>query len=1201
MRASIPLLIGMVHRQEKINMKRTGQMSASVVYHTNGRAQLSWLELKPPPAEFSSVPSPMCGGKDVPARAIMIPRVECIVVGVGLLAWRDVSNGGVGGAITGQGSGREHPRRPRGARSSPLGFAVRRRLAFNPYLLIAFSSRADVRQESHRYTQCDENTARQFRALHLEAMAHLTRTAVSSLSFSRFSASKSKEKKLQPTRVKRREYGAEAECKGGGNGRSPRNPADQRHHPATITTCKNSEAAPPVIEPDSLWWEASSLTTAPLLHWQKSSPMFEEEGEGYVQLVCALYSTIYFPAQFCILPSDPDRLTEDPITLFICGSSEPVELLGAAFRGTEVSSPDETTPAGIHICFQRRCETPSETAPFLPLLITPFVSWPGGSNPRPALRLNARRWLDYSHPTKVKRVRFPAGSSPDSLMWTSCRVTPLVGGFSRGCPASPAVSFRRCSIDLIGSHDLDVKTRPDLFTLHKLPTQIARLRFKKEEGEMLFCSDGGGKRTGGRPNSQASMCAPRSAAATSDIIAVSVHRNEATSDIIAVSVHRNEATSDITAVSVHRNEATSDITAVSVHRNEATSDIIAVSVHRNEATSDIIAVSVHRNEATSDITAVSVHRNEATSDITAVSVHRNEATSDIIAVSVHRNEATSDIIAVSVHRNEATSDIIAVSVHRNEATSDIIAVSVHRNEALSSRRGALLGGGRLRKYILVGGRRAGRDAAKEAACRGLRDLIGDVGGGILQGGASGTNARAEFSFFNYDLHPLSIIYSRYFHTLPAERLETGPVHDMFAHKYCALISTRRFLPDLFKRCSHLAKGYVASSPKLELEQCFRKFGSDHVETLYTYHSPRGLAADAGTESDRMNYYFGLLRHEGNTARFARRSDEPLGVRVSVARIAPSLPDFGLWKGGECPPHSKLCRLALSAYIVLVMLSSDYAVWCFVSLVGCVCWVTVQFRGHTRENCKTVRYSTEPCAQRTHTLKFSIHPQARLQERFSVYLLFSGILGHDNYTTLDELRIHMYIRKISKLPVSASFQLASRPPTSAACEQHSLRAYLQVQEWLGHSLDPVLKLWLQTNGRLQHRGSKLDPRLDLRSSQITVAPFEFRAGLEIDMKFISNRRNWRFEISIRDQQQLSTTIKLDPGLKLGSFDLGSRKMVQPGVSRAHGEQSPLGKVEGRRGISIAMARCPGLAEGEQIDAFSLAVLTQQCLAGVVSIR
>ncbi|KAJ8866756.1 hypothetical protein PR048_032617 [Dryococelus australis] len=97
-------------------------------------------------------------------------------------------------------------------------------------------------------------------------------------------------------------------------------------------------------------------------------------------------------------------------------------------------------------------------------------------------------------------------------------------------------------------------------------------------------------------------------------------------------------------------------------------------------------------------------------------------------------------------------------------------------------------------------------------------------------------------------------------------------------------------------------------------------------------------------------------------------------------------------------------------------------------------------------------------------------------------------------------------------------------------------------------------------RLQHRSSKLDPRSDLRSTQKTVAPFEFRAGLEIEMKFISNRQNWRFEISIRDQQPSSTKkiqnheissvqhfyietkIKLDPGSELGSSDLESGKIA-----------------------------------------------------------
>ncbi|KAJ8867722.1 hypothetical protein PR048_031525 [Dryococelus australis] len=72
-------------------------------------------------------------------------------------------------------------------------------------------------------------------------------------------------------------------------------------------------------------------------------------------------------------------------------------------------------------------------------------------------------------------------------------------------------------------------------------------------------------------------------------------------------------------------------------------------------------------------------------------------------------------------------------------------------------------------------------------------------------------------------------------------------------------------------------------------------------------------------------------------------------------------------------------------------------------------------------------------------------------------------------------------------------------------------------------DNIRLLLEATNARLHHRGSKLEPRSDLRLTLKTVAPFEFRAGLEFEMKFISNRRSWLFEISIRDQQPSPTHI------------------------------------------------------------------------------
>ncbi|KAJ8866779.1 hypothetical protein PR048_032640 [Dryococelus australis] len=74
----------------------------------------------------------------------------------------------------------------------------------------------------------------------------------------------------------------------------------------------------------------------------------------------------------------------------------------------------------------------------------------------------------------------------------------------------------------------------------------------------------------------------------------------------------------------------------------------------------------------------------------------------------------------------------------------------------------------------------------------------------------------------------------------------------------------------------------------------------------------------------------------------------------------------------------------------------------------------------------------------------------------------------------------------------------------------------------HRDRPAVRI-TSASARLQHRGSKFDPSSDLRSTQKTVAPFQFRAGLEIEMKFISNRRNWRFGISIRDQRVAQTIL------------------------------------------------------------------------------
>ncbi|KAJ8878880.1 hypothetical protein PR048_019479 [Dryococelus australis] len=76
--------------------------------------------------------------------------------------------------------------------------------------------------------------------------------------------------------------------------------------------------------------------------------------------------------------------------------------------------------------------------------------------------------LACSPSTKANRVQSPTGS-PDLREWESCRKTPLVGGSSRDLPLPLPPPLRRrsifTSIALIGSQDLAVKSRPNLFTV----------------------------------------------------------------------------------------------------------------------------------------------------------------------------------------------------------------------------------------------------------------------------------------------------------------------------------------------------------------------------------------------------------------------------------------------------------------------------------------------------------------------------------------------------------------------------------------------------------------------------------------------------------------------------------------------------------------------------------------------------------------
>lgn len=58
-------------------------------------------------------------------------------------------------------------------------------------------------------------------------------------------------------------------------------------------------------------------------------------------------------------------------------------------------------------------------------------------------------------------------------------------------------------------------------------------------------------------------------------------------------------------------------------------------------------------------------------------------------------------------------------------------------------------------------------------------------------------------------------------------------------------------------------------------------------------------------------------------------------------------------------------------------------------------------------------------------------------------LMTKLYSTEHFPTLDELRSRVYAHTLKRKAISASFDMAVLPPTSAACAQHSLRTYFQV--------------------------------------------------------------------------------------------------------------------------------------------------------------
>ena len=84
-----------------------------------------------------------------------------------------------------------------------------------------------------------------------------------------------------------------------------------------------------------------------------------------------------------------------------------------------------------------------------------------------------------------------------------------------------------------------------------------------------------------------------------------------------------------------------------------------------------------------------------------------------------------------------------------------------------------------------------------------------------------------------------------------------------------------------------------------------------------------------------------------------------------------------------------------------------------------------------------------------------------------------LYGAQNAINLDELRHKRFTEKVATSR-GAPVLVKSLPPTAAAARQHALRAYLQVQQWLGRNLKPTRWGWRDNGKRLVPVHTELPP-------------------------------------------------------------------------------------------------------------------------------
>ncbi|KAJ8882789.1 hypothetical protein PR048_014603 [Dryococelus australis] len=150
----------------------------------------------------------------------------------------------------------------------------------------------------------------------------------------------------------------------------------------------------------------------------------------------------------------------------ISSPTHPVEL-GVEHRRNEGAGKREIT---------EKTRRPAESNPVrldgrrisdIPISTCPWSAVPMTKDTAPSVTLAyigetaVTKRLDCSLPTKASRVKSPADSLPDFCKWESYPTMPLVDGFSRGSPVSPALALRRCStLTLFHPHRLSRPRMP---------------------------------------------------------------------------------------------------------------------------------------------------------------------------------------------------------------------------------------------------------------------------------------------------------------------------------------------------------------------------------------------------------------------------------------------------------------------------------------------------------------------------------------------------------------------------------------------------------------------------------------------------------------------------------------------------------------------------------------------------------------------